>query len=120
VDDHPLGNVSFYRLTQTDKDGQQQYFPVRKILNRIKWDHFAIVSPNPFNEELTVFINVDKVQRVAFTITDMSGRVIKQLNGIYNEGTAEVRLDAGNIPRGVYFLKVAGENISETHKIIKQ
>jgi hypothetical protein len=46
--------------------------------------------------------------------------VIKQLNGIYNEGTAEVRLDAGNMPRGVYFLKVAGENISETHKIIKQ
>lgn len=120
VDDHPLNNISFYRLTQTDKDGQQQYFPVRKVLNRIKWDHFAIVSPNPFNEELTVFINVDKVQRVAFTITDMSGRVIKQLNGIYNEGAAEVRLDAVNMPRGVYFLKVAGENISETHKIIKQ
>ena len=120
VDDHPLNNISFYRLTQTDKDGQQQYFAVRKILNRIKWDHFAIVAPNPFNEELTVFINVDKIQRVAFTITDMSGRVIKQHNGTYNAGTAEVRLDAGNIPRGVYFLKVAGENITETHKITRQ
>lgn len=120
TDDHPLSNVSFYRLTQTDKDGAQQYFPVRKVLNRLKWDRFAIVSPNPFQEEITVFINVGKVQRVGFTLTDLSGRIIKQMNGTYNEGTAEVRIDAEKLPRGVYYLKVAGESITETHKIIKQ
>jgi hypothetical protein len=82
--------------------------------------HFAIVSPNPFAGNLKVSVNADKVQRIAFTITDLSGRVIKQLNGIYNKGPVEIRFDSGNMPRGIYFLKIAGENFSETHKIVRQ
>lgn len=82
--------------------------------------HFAIVSPNPFAGSLKVSVNADKVQRITFTITDLSGRVIKQLNGIYNKGPVEIRFDSGNVPRGIYFLKIAGENFSETHKIVRQ
>lgn len=120
VDNQPLANISFYRLTQTDIDGEQQFFSVRKILNRVKWDRFAIVSPNPFNEELNVFINVDKIQRVGFTLTDMSGRIIRRMNNTYNEGTAEVKFDTGKLPRGVYFLKVEGEFFSEVQRVVKQ
>ena len=83
-------------------------------------EHTAIASPNPFSEELTVFINVDKVQRVGFTLTDMSGRVIRRMNNRYNEGTAEVKFDAGKLPRGVYFLKVEGEFFSEVQRVVKQ
>lgn len=120
VDEHPLSNVNYYRLTQTDRDGQKEIFETRKILNRAKWDRFAIASPNPFNEELSVYINVDKIQRVAFTLADMSGRIIRSRNGTYNEGTAEVKFDTGKLPRGVYFLKVEGEYFSEVQRVVKQ
>jgi hypothetical protein len=120
TDEHPLSNISFYRLSQTDRDGQQQIFPVRKILNNVKWDRYAIVSPNPFKEELSVYINVDKRQRVAFTLADMNGRVIKNMNGIYKEGTAEVKMQTGQLPRGVYFLKVEGEFFKEIQRVVKQ
>ena len=120
VDEHPLANINYYRLTQTDRDGQQEIFEVRKILNRAKWDRFAVVSPNPFGEELTVFINVDKIQKVSFTLADMSGRIVRTRNATYNEGTAEVKFDAGKLPRGVYFLKVEGEFFSEVQRVVKQ
>jgi hypothetical protein len=120
VDENPLANINYYRLSQTDRDGERQIFPVRKILNRQKWERYAIVSPNPFKEELTVFINVDKVQRVSFTLADMSGRVVRSRNATYNEGTAEVRMEAGKLPRGIYVLKVEGEFFSEVQRVVKQ
>jgi hypothetical protein len=120
VDDHPLSNLNFYRLTQTDRDGQQQYFPTRKILNRLRWDRYVVATPNPFGDELSVFINVDKVQRVTFTLADMSGRIVKTINGTYNEGATEVNFDGTKLPRGVYFLNVKGEFFSEVQRVVKQ
>lgn len=120
VDENPLSNINYYRLSQTDRDGKKQIFPVAKILNRQKWERFAIVSPNPFKEDLTVYINVDKTQRVSFTLADMSGRMVRNRSGNYSEGTAEVKLDAAKLPRGIYFLKVEGEYFSEVQRVVKQ
>jgi predicted esterase len=120
IDENPLPGLSYYRLTQTDRDGAQQIFQVRKILNQQQGNRTAIVSPNPFGEELTVFMNVDKIQKVGFTLVDMSGRVIKTMNAVYNEGTAEVKIDATKLQRGVYFLKIEGEFFTETQRVVKQ
>ena len=65
-------------------------------------------------------MNVDKIQRVGFILTDMSGKIIKSMNAVYNEGTAEVKIDATNMPRGVYFLKIQGEFFTETQRVVKQ
>lgn len=120
VDEQPLSNLSFYRLTQTDRDGEKQIFATRKILNRSRWDRYAVVSPNPFGEQLSVYLNVDKSQRVVITLADMSGRVVKTMNGTYSEGTAEISLDASKLTRGVYFLKIEGEFFSEVQRVVKQ
>jgi hypothetical protein len=120
VDEHPLSNINYYRLTQTDLDGQQQIFATKKILNRSRWDRFVVASPNPFTEQLSVYINVDKMQRVNFTLTDMSGRIVKAINGTYNEGTTEVTFDGTKLPRGIYTLKVEGQFFSEVQRVVKQ
>jgi hypothetical protein len=120
VDDKPLANLSFYRLSQTDIDGEKQYFPIRKILNRVKWDRSAIVSPNPFTTDLSVYLNVEKAQRVTISLNDMNGKRLKVVYGMYKEGAAEVNVAAGNLPRGVYLLKIEGESFSETQKVLKQ
>jgi hypothetical protein len=120
IDEHPLSNINFYRLTETDRDGREQIFAAKKILNRVNWDRYAVVSPNPFHEALSVYINVERVQRVDFTLADMSGRIVKTMNGTYNEGTAEVKFETGNLPRGIYLLKVEGEYFSEMQRVVKQ
>jgi hypothetical protein len=120
VDERPLANISYYRLVQTDKDGKTTWFPIKKVLNRKQWVEHAMVSPNPFVESIGIFINVDKAQPVNLSIADMNGKMVRRVSGMYNEGTSEVRIDARDLPRGIYVLKIEGVSFSETKKIVKQ
>lgn len=120
VDERPLTNLSYYRLTQTDLDGRKEIFSMKKILNRVAGDRSIIVAPNPFVSELTAFVNVPHIQHVNITVADVSGRVLKTLNGKYAEGAAEINIKTTDLPKGVYFLKIKGESFTQTQKIIKQ
>jgi hypothetical protein len=120
VDESPLSNLSFYRLKQLDAGGRNKYYDTRKVMNKPRFKSMIIVTPNPFTSDPSAFVNVDKKQKVTIWLTDMSGRTLSSVNGVYEEGTTELSLPTGSLPRGIYFLKVAGENITETHKIIKQ
>jgi hypothetical protein len=79
-----------------------------------------IVSPNPFVSDVTAYLSLDKTQRVQINLTDMTGRLIQSIKGVYGQGNSEVRFSLDRAPSGVYMLKVAGENFSSTHKIIKR
>lgn len=120
VDEHPLTNLNFYRLSQTDKDGNKKYFDIKKVLNRLKWDRTVIVSPNPVINEVTAYINLHKAQRVQVSITDMSGRRLKSTHQQYAEGAAEISFNTTDLPKGMYFLKIEGEDFSEVQKLVKQ
>ncbi len=119
IDERPLTNLSYYRLTQTDLDGRKEIFSMKKIMNRVAGDRSIIVAPNPFVNELTAFVNVPHTQQVSITITDISGRVLKTLNGKYAEGAAEINIKTTDLPKGIYFLKIKGEDFTQTQKIVK-
>lgn len=120
IDERPLPNLSYYRLTQTDMNGRQEWFQIKKVLNRAAFDRSIIIAPNPFTTELTAFINVPQPQRVTITITDLSGRILKTVNGKYAQGAAEINIKTTDLPKGSYFLKAQGENFAQTQKIVKQ
>lgn len=121
VDENPLANLSFYRLKQQDADGRNRYFDTRKVMNRgTRFKSMVVVTPNPFTADPSAFVNVEKKQRVTIWLSDMSGRVLSTVNNTFEEGQTELSLPTGSLPRGVYFIKVKGESITETHKIIKQ
>lgn len=120
VDNQPLKNLNFYRLSQTDKDGKKQYFPIKKVLNTSRWDKAVVVSPNPFAGNLNIYLNVPGKQKITILLTDMSGRTLKTLSGVYDEGTAEINLPTHDLPRGMYFLQTRGAGFSEIQKVVKQ
>lgn len=121
VDENPLANLSFYRLKQEDASGRNRYFDTRKVMNRgSRFKSLVMVTPNPFTADPSAFVTVEKKQRVSIWLTDMSGRILSQVNNTFEEGQTELSLPTTSLPRGVYFIKVKGESITETHKIIKQ
>lgn len=120
IDENPLANLSYYRLTQTDLDGHKELFQIKKVMNRSTLDRAVIIAPNPFTTELTAFINVAQTQQVTIVVTDLSGRVLKTVNGKYAPGAAEININTTNLPKGTYLLKVQGENFTQTQKIVKQ
>lgn len=78
------------------------------------------VTPNPFVSDVTAHLSLDRSQRVQINLTDLTGRLVQSINGVYGQGLSEVRLDLGKVPGGVYLLKVSGENFTSTQKIIKR
>lgn len=120
VDDKPLSNLSFYRLKQQDINGRFRIFETRKVMNKGRFKSMILVTPNPFTADPSAFVNVDRRQKVTVWLSDMSGRILSTVNGVYEEGTTELSLPTSSLPRGIYFVRVKGEDITETHKIIKQ
>jgi predicted esterase len=119
TDANPLSSLSFYRLVQTDVDGTKTYFEIRKILNQAGNINSVIVSPNPFTSEVSAFLTVEKSQKVSISLTDMNGRILKTSISIYSRGMSEVKINSSDLPKGVYLLKMSGENFSSSKKVIK-
>ncbi len=119
-DNSPLSGLSHYRLSQTDIDGKQTYFDIKKIINRIGDQNAVIVSPNPFNSELSAFINLSRSQKVFISLTDMTGKVLKRTSGVYGQGSSEVKIPANDLSNGIYLFKISGEDFSTTQKIVKK
>lgn len=78
------------------------------------------VTPNPFVTEVTAHLSLDKTQRVQINLTDLTGRLVHSVNGVYGQGNSEVRLSLDKVPSGIYMMKVSGESFSSTQKIIKR
>ncbi len=75
------------------------------------------VYPNPTNGSLNLRIN-NYVGKVSIQIIDINGRLV---NDIKNEDfNIEKTLNLNALQTGVYVLKVTGENINFTQKIIKE
>lgn len=72
----------------------------------------AKVYPNPASDRLCVELNGEA--RVTFT--DIAGRILR--NEVLQKGTRT--LDIQNLPRGLYFIAVQGENQNQIQKIILQ
>ncbi|MEC4047897.1 T9SS-dependent M36 family metallopeptidase [Flavobacterium sp. SUN046] len=75
------------------------------------------VYPNPTNGSLNLRIN-NYVGKVSIQIIDINGRLV---NDIKNEDfNIEKTLNLNALQTGVYILKVSGDNINFTQKIIKE
>jgi predicted esterase len=119
IDKNPLSGINYYRLVQTDIDGEKTYFDIKKILNKPGGGPAVIVSPNPFVSDISAFISLERSQKIRITVTDMTGKVLKNSTGVYGPGNAEVRLNAADMPAGMYFVRVQGQNINFVSKVVK-
>ncbi len=120
TDNNPLSGISFYRLVQTDVDGKQTRFEIKRIIHTPGVTQKLIVSPNPFGDNLTAFITLNRQQKVSAYITDMGGRRLVSQTAVYGEGSREIRLNTSALPKGMYFLKIEGENFSDVQKVIRR
>ncbi len=65
------------------------------------------------------FITLDEPTNISLKLYDRTGRLIKKLidNELYQRGTHPVKI-LRNLPSGIYFLNLSGNNLRETRKIV--
>jgi hypothetical protein len=111
-DQQPLTGSNYYRLKQVDLDGHGVYS------RTVKLDFSSAVNlkilPNPAHGSVNILVG-NTTEALSLRITDMSGRVVKQI--ITAPGTSNVLVDLTGMARGIYSVKAISSTSMATQKL---
>lgn len=107
---NPYQGISFYRLKQTDVNGQFTYSDIVSVI--FNGNTSTYFYPNPFTDEL----NISSSQSInQVKIVDVTGRVVRGFSGHFN---SKIKFDLQDITPGCYTLKVLDSTGNETTSIL--
>jgi len=75
--------------------------------------------PNPFSGELTIEVSGYRGEIVNLQILSMMGQVVKSSEEDVS-ATGKITMELSDFVSGVYFVRVKGDNVDQTLKLIKQ
>ena len=107
VDENPLRETAYYRLSQTDFDGKSETFPARSINCRVEED--VQLYPNPFENQLQLNSRHDGV----LYLMDLTGKVILEHSILAGKNSIAI----SEIESAVYLAKIVSINGDE--KVLK-
>jgi hypothetical protein len=114
-DKNPERGLNYYRLKQTDFDGQFSY---SKIVNaEIKTKNHFRVYPSKVSDFVTIEKNIDINEDLFIAIHDLTGRAIKSHH--FPSQEKRIKLSLSGLLPGVYYLSLNNSKTKETFKIIK-
>ena len=76
------------------------------------------IYPNPNNGAFSISYNSVKVSQISLVVTDLLGRVVmtKELNSSIGNNLLDI--DAGNLPKGTYIVKLSNDACVKISKIV--
>ncbi len=118
-----------YWLESMELNGQTRFYgPVTVILTEDEEEEntpdanystaFLSAYPNPFNPVTTLSYSIVNAGMVEFTMFDMKGRKVGQLSHNGQKGRNTLVWDAGNLPSGLYFIRMKAGDLEETRKVM--
>ncbi len=109
TDENPYTGISYYRLSQTDFDGHQLFYPLQSVSLEMKNESIISVQPNPINleGEVKIIIEGEKNETAIVSLLDSYGRTCfyNTFLTIENQNIIEITLP-DKIIEGIYFLKI--------------
>ncbi len=117
TDNKPLNGNNYYRLKQEDLDGKYSYSNIILMpINIIYSSKINKVYPNPVKNVLNIYIESDKEDNGTILITNMNGRIVKQLPVSLISGSKNIQINVSDIPAGNYFFQFLSKNKFENSK----
>ncbi len=112
TDSQPIIGTSYYKLTQIDRDNTVKLEKIIPVSFQLSADQ-VVVYPNPVLSQL--YIKTNNLRFNKAIISDVSGKIM----GVYNITSNDETLNLTNLPKGLYFLNLTGDNGKIVKKIIK-
>jgi hypothetical protein len=117
-DRDPLPGVSYYRLKQTDFNGQFEYFAVKPV--NITIAQIENVGPNPFNSSITLNYNMLKESSVTIQLVNLNGTVVYESVEQANQGNNSFVINnQQNLTKGTYILRLNAGGQPISYKLVK-
>jgi len=101
ADKHPYMGVSYYRLKQTDFNGEFEYSKI-SLVNIIDENNLKIF-PNPANNQITILGKQAKLKEI--TIHNALGQDVTALTKKNVKNDAHLVIDLSKLNPGVYYIK---------------
>lgn len=106
-DYQPLSDLSYYRLKQTDFDGNYSYSSIKAIDNSSSTINFS-VFPNPNNGELINIYHDSSSQNLKVEIFDIKGQLLYSGNEVSNQ--ISIRPNP-SLDKGLYFISILDKTV---------
>ena len=75
--------------------------------------------PNPFSDHTIVLFSLSEPSVARLEIFDLTGRLVRSIDaGMRSAGRQEIILRSGNLPGGVYFLRLQSGDAPHTRRIV--
>jgi hypothetical protein len=115
IDYDPIPGISYYRLKQTDFDGQFEYFDPSVVF--YEPSNVFKAFPNPVQNHLNVTTS-SELENAAISIKSLNGQLLRADQVIISSHQAQ--LDLGHLPAGVYILEIVFPESNLSTRIVKQ
>lgn len=109
-DSTPAAGINYYRLSQTDFDGQKTYFNIQSVY--FEPNNNVVIYPNPNSGSFNIERKSDS--RVQLSFVDSFGKT----RWFDDTDQMLIRVNIPNLSKGIYFLKVADGINSFSEKVI--
>ena len=110
----------FYRLKQIDHNGRYHYSAICIVSLQLKDQFDVIAYPNPFRDKIQLNISAKEAMKVNIQLYDIFGKLYNSENHLASKGTTSISLpDVANLSKGIYILKITGEGIVKTIRLVK-
>jgi Secretion system C-terminal sorting domain/SprB repeat len=86
-----------------------------------KGEPYAIVFPNPFENQLNILVENNKSKLITFKLIDVFGRTHQIENTKIEKEENNFLFDIdNNLPSGIYYLQIIGEDYKLQYSVVKQ
>ncbi|HUR66077.1 MAG TPA: T9SS type A sorting domain-containing protein, partial [Chitinophagaceae bacterium] len=118
VDPNNIKGISQYRIRQVDMDGKSKQSEIRSVRANGQLGK-TIVYPNPTNNGKVNVVFEDASITREVSVSDLSGRIVRQVKGITNNN-----ITIENLQPGMYMIRIVavgtGEQVVEKIVVNKQ
>lgn len=77
------------------------------------------ISPQPIDQQINITFSPDESQAIQLALLDQTGRVVRQLaDKTFTAGAQQVSYTISDLPVGMYFLELKGEQQRGVYKVV--